>query len=505
MIVCLFTEGSYPYITGGVSSWVQQLIVSSPHIKFKVLCIMPTKTEKTKYRYEIPRNVIEIKTMYLDDYTDIKHRLIKKNPKLSPQEKEDIFNLLQMNEDINWTRIISLFTKGRKIGSTIDFLQSFDFWNLSVEYYNKDFDGESFNNYFWTLRSMLVPFVNLLQQEPMQADIYHSISTGYAGIVATAFSSRTGKPFLLSEHGIYCREREEEILKAKWVTGIYKRFWIDFFYAISIAAYNEAEIITSLFYRNRDMQLRLGAAPDKTRIVPNGVGFSKFQNTKVPHEGYNIGAILRVVPIKDVMTLIKAFKIVKNNMKNVKLYLIGPTDEDPDYYEQCTSLVRLLNLTENVTFTGRVDVSVYLRKMDIIALTSISEGQPLVILEGMAAGTPVVATNVGSCSEMLEKNEFEGACGIITKLASPNETASAFIKLLKNPELRADMAINGRKRVERAYSKKSVIDSFNNFYDILHLDYSWTKSRKRSQRNNQKRKSNESSSYKRLRKHRVYN
>lgn len=504
MIVCLFTEGSYPYITGGVSSWVQQLITSLPHIKFKVLCIMPSKTEKIKYRYEIPRNIIEIKTIFLDDYTQIKHRLFKKNPKLSPQEKEDISNLLQMNEDINWPRIISLFTKGRKMGSTIDFLQSFDFWNLAVDYYSKGFDGESFNNYFWTLRSMLVPFIYLLQQETIEADIYHSVSTGYAGILATAFSSRTGKPFLLSEHGIYCREREEEILKAKWVTGIYKRFWIDFFYAISIAAYKEAEIITSLFYRNRDMQLRLGAAPDKMRIVPNGVDFSKFQKPKMPHEGYNIGAVLRVVPIKDVMTLIKAFKIVKNNMKNVKLYLIGPTDEDPNYYEQCTSLVRLLNLTEDVIFTGRVDVSAYLRKIDILALTSISEGQPLVILEGMAAGTPIVATNVGSCSELLEENEFEGACGIITKLASPNETAAAFIKLLKDPKLRVDMAINGRKRVERAYSRERVIDSFNNFYEILLLEYSWTRRRSRSEIKKQKRKSNKSSSYKRVRKHRVY-
>ncbi len=499
MIVCLFTEGSYPYVTGGVSNWVHQYINSSPHIKFKVLSIMPSKEEEIKYRYEIPRNVIEIKTIYLNDYMDIKHRVFKKNPRLSPQEKKDILNLLQMNKDINWKRVISIFTKGRKLGSAIDFLQSYDFWNLAIDYYNKDFEAESFNNYFWTIRSMLVPFIYLLQQEPLEADIYHSISTGYAGIVATSFASRTGKPFLLSEHGIYCREREEELLKAKWVTGIYKKFWIDFFYAISIAAYNEAELITSLYYRNRNMQIDLGASPDKTRIVPNGVEFSKFKKPKEAHEGYNIGAVLRVVPIKDVMTLIKSFKIVKEDMNNVKLHLIGPTDEDLDYYDQCVSLVNLLSLTEDVIFTGRVDVSEYLRKMDVLTLTSISEGQPLVILEGMAAGIPTVATNVGSCKEMLEKNKFEGACGIITKLASPNDTASALIKLLKNPKLRNEMSINGIKRVQRAYNKKNVVDSFNNFYDILYTNYSWTKNGSRGRKQN----NNKSSSYGRVRKHRV--
>jgi glycosyltransferase involved in cell wall biosynthesis len=468
MIVCLVTEGSYPYITGGVSAWVYQLINSLPDIKFKVVCIMPTKDEKIKYRYEIPKNVVGIKTMYLDEYTYIKHKMFKKNPKLSPQEKDDVFKLLQMKEDINWNRVISLFTKGRKIGTTIDFLQSFDFWNLAVECYNKDFDSESFNNYFWTLRNMLVAFIPLLQQEPVEADIYHSVSTGYAGIVATSFASRTGKPFLLSEHGIYCREREEEILKARWVTGIYKKYWIDFFYALSIAAYNEAKIVTSLFQESREMQLSLGVSPDKAKIVPNGVDSSKYEKSKIPHEGYNIGAVLRVVPIKDVMTLIKAFKIVINDMQNVKLYLIGPTDEDPEYYKQCNNLIKLLKLDDRVVFTGRVDVSEYLRKIDIFALTSISEGQPLTILESMAAGIPVVATNVGGCSEMIEKNKYEDACGIITKLASPNETAAAFIKLLKDPVMRNNMGENGMKRVKRAYSKQMVIDSFKNFYYMLH-------------------------------------
>ncbi|SHH80945.1 Glycosyltransferase involved in cell wall bisynthesis [Clostridium grantii DSM 8605] len=480
MIVCLFTEGSYPYITGGVSSWVHQLITSMPNIKFKIFCIMPSKEEKIKYRYDIPRNVIEVKTIFLDDYTYIKHRMFKKNCKLSSQEKDDIYDLLQMNENINWSRLLRIFTKGRKVGSAIDFLQSFEFWKLALKNYNKDFDSESFNNYFWTMRSMLVPFIYLLQQEPIKADIYHSVSTGYAGIVATSFASRTGKPFLLSEHGIYCREREEEILKAKWVTGIYKKFWIDFFYAISIAAYKEAEIITSLYYRSRDMQIKLGASSEKTRIVSNGVDISKFQKSKKEHEGYNVGAILRVVPIKDVMTLIKAFKIVCNNIKEAKLYIIGPTDEDPEYYQQCNRLVKSLQLTENIIFTGRVDVSEYLKIIDVIVLTSISEGQPLVILEAMAARTPVVATNVGSCSEMLEKNQFEEACGIITKLASPNETATAIIKLLKDPQLREGMGLNGIKRAKRAYNKKIIIDSFKNFYDILYVDYSWSRSKSRT-------------------------
>jgi glycosyltransferase involved in cell wall biosynthesis len=315
---------------------------------------------------------------------------------------------------------------------------------------------------------MLLPLIYLIQQDVVEADIYHSASTGYSGILATAFSINASKPYLLSEHGIYAREREEELLKAKWVKGIYKKFWIDFFYSISIASYKQASIVTSLFNSNRDIQLSLGVDKNKALITPNGINYKRLNIQSVEHDGINIGAILRVVPIKDIMTLIRAFSIVRRKEENVKLYIIGPAEEDESYYEQCLNLVKLLELEDSIIFTGRVDIKDYLGILDIMILTSISEGQPLVILEGWAAKIPFISTDVGSCRDMLSGDEYEGDCGIITKLASPSDTANAIIKLIDDPQLRHEMGINGQHRVERLYNDDVLIESYRKIYESLY-------------------------------------
>lgn len=464
MIIGIIAEGSYPYVTGGVSSWIHQLITELPDIYFKVISIMPSKQEKLNYKYEIPDNLLEIKTIYLDDYLSLKHRNGSKKIHLKYKEKENLINFLYMNQDVDWKEIIKLISNKKRIGNTLDFLQSELFWNIIIDYYEEKYEGENFNTFFWTIRTMLLPFVNILQQKPVKADIYHAVSTGYAGIVGVSYHELTRKPLILTEHGIYAREREEEILKAPWVTGIYKKLWIDFFYFISQAVYKEADKIITLFERNQIIQRELGAPKDISEIIANGVDVEKYNIEKEEHEGYIVGAILRIVPIKDVMTLIRAFKIVKDTKENTKLYLVGPTDEDQEYYEQCKSLVELLNLQNDVIFTGSVDVKKYLKIIDVMVLTSVSEGQPLVILEAMASKIPVVATDVGACKELLEENEYEGASGLITNLVAPNETANQIIYLLENEAVRKEMGNNGRIRTERAYKKELFIKSYEKIY-----------------------------------------
>ncbi|MCK4257999.1 MAG: GT4 family glycosyltransferase PelF [Halanaerobiales bacterium] len=466
-MICIIAEGSYPYITGGVSSWIHQLISELPDMNFKVLSLMPSNKEKLECHYDIPDNLKEIRTVYLDDYLTLKHRYFKKRVYLNRKERECLSKFISMDSSVNWKETIKLITNKKKLGSVIDFLQSEVYWNILKKFYQEKYSDVSFNTFFWTIRTMLLPFLHLFHYEVVEADIYHAVSTGYAGILSVYFHEMNQKPLILTEHGIYAREREEEIIKAKWVNGIYKRLWIDFFYFLSTAAYKEADTIIALFERNRNIQLELGVPRDRTRVISNGVDLKRYTVEKEVHVGYNIGAILRIVPIKDVMTLIRAFKIIKETVDSVKLYLIGPTDEDPEYFQQCKGLVKILQLEENIIFTGRADVKEYFKKIDVLVLTSISEAQPLVILEGMASGIPVVSTDVGSCKELLEKDENEDVCGIVTNLVSPNETAAQILRLLKNPDLRNIMGQNGRKRVERAYSKELFIENYRKIYERI--------------------------------------
>ena len=128
----------------------------------------------------------------------------------------------------------------------------------------------------------------------------------------------------------------------------------------------------------------------------------------------------------------------------------------------------MLDLESVAHFTGSADVRIYYSQLDVLVLTSLSEGQPLVVLEGNCAGIPVIATDVGACRELLMGISIEdralGDSGIITPVASPNETARAIIRLWHDEGLRLRMGRAGQKRTERFYRQEQLYSTYNNLY-----------------------------------------
>ena len=86
------------------------------------------------------------------------------------------------------------------------------------------------------------------------------------------------KPFLITEHGIYSRERETEIVKCGWAKGDFKSVWIQYFYNIAKLAYRSADMVVTLFEQNAVIEQELGCDPAKIRIVPNGVRMERFRH-----------------------------------------------------------------------------------------------------------------------------------------------------------------------------------------------------------------------------------
>ncbi|WP_432402842.1 GT4 family glycosyltransferase PelF [Wukongibacter sp. M2B1] len=464
MRICIFAEGSYPYVLGGVSSWINTLTRACPEHEFIIYAISAESSCKGKYKYELPKNVIEIIDVFLDDIRLVEGRKGKKY-KLDKEHDEALKGLL-MGDNFSWNVIFKFFMDSQFKHAT-EFFMSKNFFNLVKQTYINQYPYTPFTEFLWTMRSIYLVLFYLLMKDLPMADLYHSVSTGYAGILASYAKFLYKRPFILSEHGIYTREREEEIIKADWVKGYHKEIWINYFYNLSRCAYSYADVVTSLFNSNKQLQIELGCNEEKISIIPNGVDVSRFDN--IPREKgtdtINIGAIIRVVPIKDIKTMLQSFSIVKDEIENVKFYIMGPAEEDPEYYDECLQLVKQMEL-QGVTFTGTVNIAEYIGKMDILVLTSISEGQPLAVMEGMAARKPHVCTNVGDCRDLLYgRNDHYGQAGFVEHIMDHNGIAESIIKLCKDENLRNEMGQNAYNRVSKLYRKEDFIMRYKKIYE----------------------------------------
>lgn len=465
MKICLICEGSYPYVLGGVSSWVQMICKEFKDIEFKIWVIATTREEMSEYQYQLPSNVKEVRTIYLgDDTFQGSYRKVK----LPNQEREILKNLVMGTADqINWKHTLDFIKAYRK--KLIPILMSEDFHNICLEEYERNDSKKVFSQYLWSFRSMYFPLMDILSEDMVKADIYHSVSTGYAGILGSAASYITGKPFILSEHGIYTREREEDIIRSNWVEGEFKELWIEFFKKLSLISYHQARCVTSLFDVNKTLQMELGCPEEKIRIIPNGVEPKGFENLKSNHHfndnEFNIASVLRVVPIKDVKTMILSFDNIKERVPEARLYIMGNYEESKQYYEECQQLIEHLNI-QGITFLGQINVKEYLAEVDVLLLTSISEGQPLAVLEGMAAGIPYVCTNVGNCRGLLEGEEEDnfGRSGILVPVMDCDAVADAVVYCYNHPEARRKMGKAGKERVNAHYRKEDFLEEYRKLY-----------------------------------------
>lgn len=468
-VICFICEGAYPYIVGGVSSWIHELISSNPQHFFKVLCIIPNE-EFAKLKYKLPKNVIEVKNICLDTRPEFSlYKVMKNNLGFNREKRNNISRMLDFNsEDSNekLSKVENLFTK--KFGKPLEVILSREYWNTLLQYYSKYHENGNFSTFYWTYRNIIFNLLNIAQSEIPKANIYHSVATGYSGFLGAIIAHQKKGKFVLTEHGIYPREREEEILGATWIDGDFKKVWIDYFYYLSKLAYQYSDKIISLFEYNRQIQIEYGADEKKSIVIPNGVDEKRYGGVvRVKKKGFNIGSILRVVPIKDVKMMIKGFKIASEKIPEAKLWLIGPTDEDEDYYDECVKLVENLGLKEKVTFTGRANVLEYYSFLDLLLLTSISEGQPLSILEGLAAGIPFISTDVGNCREILLEKKEIGEAGVIIPPTSYTDLALSLVQLYHNPEKLKEFSKNGKKIVNKYYSKESFIRRYREIYDEM--------------------------------------
>jgi glycosyltransferase involved in cell wall biosynthesis len=492
--VCLILEGTYPYVTGGVSSCVYQMIKASPHLSYSIFYIGATQDGLGEYKYPIPSNVRMIKKIFLFDYF-IEGKLKKMGKKFDPIL---IMKFHQEMKSGNTKRFKEIYTKYFDVDTSdvnpFDFLQSEEAWVLLEKMYSARFspvDAPSFIDYFYTWRFTHYPIFKVLTSELPKADIYHALCTGYAGLAGVMARFKFERPFILTEHGIYSHERRIEILQSQWLLNtdtdviarrqlpIFKDWWIKVFEFLSLLAYEEADVITTLYDGNREKQIAYGARPEKIRIIPNGVDYPHFSKpiAKVKDDVFTIGFVGRVVPIKDVKTFIKSIAFVKGHSKKIRVLIVGPTEEDEAYFHDCEQLVELLGLNEIIEFTGKLNTQEIYPILDVLVLSSISEGQPLVILEAYCQGVPVIATDVGSCRELIfgmtRDDKALGPSGDVIPFGRADYLGQSILKIMENDELRKQMGATAKRRVETYYQEKTSVGNYLSLYNEFFADRFW--------------------------------
>lgn len=211
----------------------------------------------------------------------------------------------------------------------------------------------------------------------------------------------------------------------------------------------------------------IGVTERKVLTVKNGVDTARYYpagqadaKARSGSKVIRIGSCGRLDRVKDFATLIDAFSVLigDGNAREIELVIIGNGPEREALEER----IRILGLDARVTLAGaRDDVEEILRSLDIYVCSSIAEGIALTVLEAMASGLPVVATEVGGTPEIVVASET----GLLIPSGNPQALADALGRLCDAPKQARAMGVAGRKRVVTEFSQQGMIDGYCALYN----------------------------------------
>jgi glycosyltransferase involved in cell wall biosynthesis len=202
-------------------------------------------------------------------------------------------------------------------------------------------------------------------------------------------------------------------------------------------------------------------------VVPNSVVVPPAEPAAIAAIDHEFGldgapavAIIgRLAPQKNHARFLEAVARVAPQRPDVRFLVVGDGPLRADVEEQA----RALGLEGRVTFTGvRHDVPAFAERADLVVLSSDWEGLPLVALEALAAGTPVLSTPVEGMRDLRDA----GAAAIVPE-ASAEALATGIVELLADPRRRAQMGTRGRELVAARYSGDAMIDAYERLYSEL--------------------------------------
>ncbi len=466
--VTLITEGTYPFHDGGVSVWCDQVVRGLAPDRFHIDAI--TAGLGDKLIWDIPENVVEVRRIPLWGATGRVRPAARLDPTIRQVLGPFVRSITTGDPDEAFLPCLRSLAAFARDGVLAPALGTNDALGLAIDAMRATPSTRRVEVSAppptvadaMTALMLLEHFLRPLAITPPNGDLCHASSNGLSSLLAMSAKWTHGTPFLLTEHGVYLRERYMEYAPGK-ASQARRSFLLGFYKRLSLAAYQTADAITPGSDYNRRWLQANGADLDKIEPIHNGIDVNEFDSTPADTEHPTLVWVGRIDPLKDVKTLLRAFVRVRASIPNARLRIFGGTPlGNESYLRECVDLRHQLGLESCVTFEGRVRsiADAYLAG-DVVVATSISEGFPYAVLEAMASGRAMIATDVGGVSEAIDDT------GILVPPQDEVGLAEACIKLLGNPTLRAALANAGCKRVRSRFMVELSNERYGEMYDDL--------------------------------------
>jgi glycosyltransferase involved in cell wall biosynthesis len=506
--VAIVMESTYPYLKGGVSAVVHDIVTHNPDLSYGIIHITWDSDSPMTDLYGMPANVRWVRTVFLSmeehrrnflsvsakdlgmtarQREELSHRLFDALYALSERgDVEDLWDLIDegLNERTRKYPLWALLGSREFMQTLQDRMPQL---NLSLA------------NSFWTLRNFFSLAFAVLGETMPRASVYHAHTTGYASLLGAAAARDHDTSFLLTEHNLYVRDTVNTLLDRNMALSIteedYRTFdvtaeqraWMAWWTEMGRFCYPSARLITYLYPSAITEAARLGSDIDKSVVVPNGMVIAEFDDKYRARQQvverlkqdssdhvWHLVYIARVVPIKGLLDLLSSMDILRDRgYRNLHLDVLGPTEHVPEYYEACLAKIDSLGLNDKVTIHGTVNVREVLDQFDLLVLPSYNEGQPIVILEAMAAGIPTVGTDVGGVAQQIADDLLTtdgrtiGPCGETVTPGDVVQMADGIQAVIGNIDAYANYAANARTRVQELFQMHEVMSSYNQIYRAL--------------------------------------
>lgn len=502
--VAIVMESTYPYLKGGVSAVVHDIITGNPDLTFGIIHITWDSHSPLKDLYGMPDNVAWVKVLYLsmeehqEDFLRARPRDLRMNRRQRRELSRRILGaMLSLAQDGQTEPLWDLISEGLSASRRYPVWAILGTREFMEAYHDMMPDlGMSMTDIFWCLRDFFSLAYAVLAEPVPRAQVYHAHTTGYAMLLGVNAAREHGTKVLLTEHNLYVRDTVNTLLERRLDLNVRltdyrtfdvsgrERMWMAWWLEMGRLCYPYAYASTYLYPRAITEANELGGDSGRAIVIPNGIVTSEFDASyaarlaaieEIKKEGadkhlWKLVYIARVVPIKGLLDMIDSVRLMVDRGLNIHLDVCGPTEHMPSYFEQCLTRIVEQGLESVITIRGTVKVRELLPEFDLFVLPSYNEGLPVVSLETMGAGIPTVSTDVGAVRSVVEDmivtddGQTWDPCGIIIEPGDPTVMADKVQEVISDVDLYERLSLNARGRVEAAYDLVKVNASYNKIY-----------------------------------------